>query len=165
MFTTIKIIFLFSFLNGFIHPVHVSITNMEYEKEKSKITISFKVFNDDFRLLFIHLNETDIDLQKPENYENYKDLIDEYFKSHFTVTSHEKNKLELVSTNWKLNAESIWFYYEIPLDSEIRSLKITNSILFDLFYDQKNLLIFKANNHEKGYQFEYKKNEVNIDID
>lgn len=161
MFMWIKIVFL---LAGFMHPVHVSITNMEYFKEQKNITVSFKVYNDDFRLLFVHLNEKDINLGVDGNHDKYKSLIDGYFKNHFKLQINGKDSLTIFNKGWKLEEDAYWFYYDIPVKTEIKTVTITNTILFDLYYDQKNLLLFKSGNFEKGYQFNFLENMNQIDL-
>ena len=57
----IQLLGLFFVLN--MHPVHVSITNMEYFNNEKLLQFSTKIFKDDFQLLFVHLNEINIDFE------------------------------------------------------------------------------------------------------
>jgi len=153
------ILFLSCFSFGNNHPVHVSIANIDYSKEIGQINVSIKIFEDDFRLLFFHLNQVEVDLKAESNYDKHKDLIISYFNNHFKLEVNNKDDLELVITKWKINEEAIWFYFEIQVKNEIKLIKVSNSLLLDLYFDQKNLVILKTPDKELGLQFDYKNTE------
>jgi hypothetical protein len=147
-----------------MHPVHVSITNLDYMPEQNKITLSFKVFQDDFQLLFAHLYQVSINFDDHENYKNYQNRVDEYFSSHFKIIEGEDKKHLISYKGMKKNEESIWFYYETLVDKEIEYLEIVNTILLDLYFDQKNMLILNHNGKEKGYLFNLKQTKQIIKL-
>ncbi|MGE0090169.1 MAG: DUF6702 family protein [Bacteroidales bacterium] len=145
-----------------IHPVHVSVANIEYSKDLNKINISIKIFEDDFRLLFFHLNQVEVDLRIESNYNKYNNLIKSYFNDHFKLSTNSNDILNLEITSWKINEDAIWFYFDTKVEKDISLLKISNSLLLDLYFDQKNLVIIKTPNHELGYQFDCKTTEEEI---
>ena len=165
MFKWINIVLFFSFTSlGNMHPVHVSVSNLEYFKDKNKIELSIKIFEDDFRLLFFHLNEVEVDLRTESNYNRYKELIKAYFETHFILEANNENALKLTIVNWKINDDAIWFNLAINVNQEVKYLKITNKMLLDLYFDQKNLLILETEGKEVGYQFDYKITEKEINL-
>ena len=147
-----------------IHPVHVSITNMDYLPEQNKITLSFKVFKDDFKILFAHLYQIRIDFNEEDNYKNYQSVIDKYFSSHFKII--EKDDCNFLFSNKKIkkDEEWIWFYYEVILDKEVETLEIINTIFLDLYSDQKNMLILNYHDKEKAYLFNLKQTKQIIEF-
>jgi hypothetical protein len=147
-----------------IHPIHVSITNMEYFPEKQEIELSTKIFKDDFQLLFAHLKELNIDFENVDSIKKYQKEIDNYISSHVEIEINQK-KQNLVFSGFKLNDEAIWLSYNLKIKNEIRSIKIINTLLLDLYFDQKNLLIFKFEDQEYANQFNYKNSEFIIDVD
>ncbi|HAF29443.1 MAG TPA: hypothetical protein DCG75_10390 [Bacteroidales bacterium] len=144
------LIFFISVFN-LLHPVHVTITNLDYYPNENKITMSFKVFESDFQLLFAHLYELKIDFDDPENINVNQYKINEYFSAHFKIGNNPNHSL--LFQNIKKEDDSIWFYYEALVDKEIKSFEISNTIFLDLYFDQKNMLIFNYNQHQKGYLF------------
>ena len=154
------LIFLF---NSWMHPIHVSITNMEYIPDQEKIDVSFKIFMDDFQLLFVHLYQKNIDFKSDDNVIDNEILIDNYFKDHFKLLVNRDTCI-INKRNYKRNQDAIWFFYDVELKQDIESIEIYNSILLDLYFDQKNLLIFKAQEFEKGYQFDVKNTEFKIEF-
>lgn len=134
-----------------MHPVHVSITNMDYIAEENKVTLSFKVFEDDIQLLFNHLYQINIDFNNPESLKKYQNKVDEYFSTHFEIRGEQPYTLSFQKI--KKENDSIWFYYETKIDANPKNFEIRNTLFLDLYFDQKNMLIFTYNEFEKGYLF------------
>lgn len=150
---------IFIFLVGLfnmMHPVHVSITNVDYLQNENKVELSIKVFKDDFQLLFVHLYQLNIDFDNIEKNINSQEKINTYFSNHLKVNIDNKENKELKYKGVKKNDESIWFLYEIELSAVPNSIEFTNTILLDLYLDQKNMLIFSYNDKEEGYLFNLK---------
>ena len=153
---------LFYFSSCF-HPVHVSVTNMEYFTDKQQIEYSVKVFKDDFQLLFAHLNRKSIDFNSAEDIDQNIELIKAYFDKNLKLEINNSIlKSELLSYN--LIEDAVWFKFHAPIKSKILSIKLLNTVLLDLYFDQKNLLIFKAGNFEEGYRFDIKNKEYLIEF-
>ncbi len=145
-----------------MHPVHVSFTNVEYIEEKNEISVSFQIFTKDFELLFYHLFEINLDLSNQESYNKYQNKTDQYFNHHFKFGA---DTLKLENNGYKRTDEFTWFYYRIPLKSSLPDkLIVQNTVLFDLFFDQKNLLIFKNTGFEQGYQFDIRNKKILISL-
>ena len=147
-----------------MHPVHVSITNMDYKPDQNKITLSFKVFRNDFQLLFVHLYQLNIDFDDEENYQKYEGKINDYFTSHFKIMDNKDKPYYISYQGMKKDEDSMWFYYDVPINKKKDSFTIINTILFDLYFDQKNMFIFNYNNKEKGYMFNLKQSKQIIDF-
>ena len=147
-----------------MHPVHVSVTNLEIQSENNSISLSFKVFTDDFQLMIDQLYNVKVDLSENGNYDLHKKQIDNYLKDNFTLINNGK---ELIFTNIgiKTNDEAVWFFYKTKINKDLKSFVIRNSLMLDLYPDQKNLLILKYGEIERGYQFNFKKKEITINLD
>lgn len=138
------------------HPVHVSVTNLEINRETKEILISQKLFIDDFSLLFYHLFEKNIRFEEGKELSAAElVLVNQYISASFVLLSG-KQKLPLEYIRKDQDKEFIWLYYKTSLPSnKIRSLVLTNAILLDLFEDQTNLVIVANGPVEKGYTFNY----------
>lgn len=147
-----------------MHPIHVSITNMDYYPDKQEIEFSTKIFIDDFQLLFVNINELNIDFENPDSVTKYQSQINLYIDSNLKLKINNK-ECEYNANGFEKNNEAIWLYYKLQIKEKIKSIEITNTLLFDLYFDQKNLFIFKAEDLEKAYQFNYKNRNYNIDLD
>jgi len=155
-FKTISI-FIISIILWF-HPIHVSVTNLEYFQEKNEIELSTKVFRDDLQLLFVHLNELNIDFENEDSIKKYQDTINSYVANNFKIIINKKES-NYYFKDFKMSDEAIWLSYKLHYNDKIKSIKIENRLLLDLYFDQKNLLIFKAGDLNDAYQFNLKNTE------
>lgn len=146
----------------FLHPVHVSITNVDYNPNDLKMKISFKVFKQDMQLLFVHLDQVNIDFENLGEVKKNQERINNYFQNHFNIES--KSGFEPVFKEAELDNEWIWFYYEVENIDLKKEFKITNTIFLDLYYDQKNMMIFSIEGTEKGYMFNLNKTKQLINL-
>ncbi|MDK2978750.1 MAG: hypothetical protein PWP52_1464 [Bacteroidales bacterium] len=147
-----------------MHPVHASFTNVEYLEAQNEISVSFQLFTQDFELLLFHLYETEVNINNQEDVQKFQDKIGQYFNHHFKL-KHDDLDFKLENKGIKTTEEFIWFYYRIPLKEHLPAkVTIQNTILFDLFFDQKNLLIIKSEGNEQGYQFDIRNKEILIAI-
>jgi len=147
------------------HPVHVSVTNVDYVVDKNKIEFSTKIFKKDFKLLLYHLYEIQADFEKDTVSQKNRNLMEEYFSSHFKLTLDSDVNAELIFDNILIKDEYIWFYYKINVEEKIHRMEIINTLLFDLYFDQKNMLIYGYNQLEEGYLFNIQQTKHTIELD
>lgn len=164
MIFLVKSVYLaFIMLNMNMHPVHVSITNMDYNINENEIDYSIKVFKDDFQLLFFHLYEKNIDFNDSVEVNKNFELISAYLKKSLQLEVNGEICDQKVN-RFEIKSDAIWFYCKSPIKKKIISIKILNTVLLDLYADQKNLLIFTAGDFEKGYQFNLKNKNYLIEF-
>src|ERR1700753_2342620 len=61
-----------------LHPVHVSTTNIEYNKQDSKLEVICTIFTDDFEAALAKQYHGKMDLTKPEMHEAMDALVKKY---------------------------------------------------------------------------------------
>lgn len=146
------------------HPVHISFTTIEYIDSEKKFKVMFKIFVDDFDLVLKLKYGKDLKLLQGRWEKNYLKIINSYILEHFKIIVKGKNKakssLKFVSREVKENA--IWLNYEFDHKPKSEIFNIKNTLMMDLYLDQKNLLIFAFNGEQKGVQFDYKNTEQEI---
>jgi len=155
MFTTLLILFLnvFSF-----HPVHLTITNVEYNIKTKKIDISFRIFVDDFEKILNTKNNTILNIGKKNEQKKTNKYINEYIYEHFSlkINNSEIKSRKILLKKREIKDLTIWLNYSIDYSHEITKVEIFNSLLTDLYKDQKNLLIFTYKNKQTPLQFNSK---------
>lgn len=148
-----------------LHPVHVSISNIEYVQEAKQFEISIKVFTDDFERAVAQKYGVDLKLGKTGELNGCEQYITGYITDHFDLLlNKESSKSNMVYSHKKMNEEAVWFFYKMKINEEIQTIKVINSIHNDIYRDQTNLLIFKCENIEQGYQLDYDDTEVLIKL-
>ena len=158
------ILILFTCSRIYLHPVHLSITNIDINTELNFFEISCQFFTDDFKKI-IQINEG-VELlfgQEHELTQESIDAIDNYIFSVFEIKLNNKEKINFSFQRKKQNEALIWLYYkgEIPV-SDIKSITLVNELMLDLYEDQTNLVIISLDGKEKGYTFNYRRKTENI---
>lgn len=148
------------------HPLHVSVTNLEINNQNKEISVMYKIYTDDFSLLFYHLFEKEI---KPVAGKEFTPaelaLVNRYISAAFILESGNTH-LPLQYIRKEQNEETVNLYYKGTLPSnKTKSLMLTNALLLDLFEDQTNLVIITHGKKEQGISFDIKNMKSEIDLD
>ncbi len=159
------IVFIVLFFCMGFHPLHISVTSIEYESNKESIIISMKFFRDDFKAVIEQNYSIEINSQDCIMNKNDSISIKNYIIGHFSMKFDE----DIIPDDFKIeeikcNKESIWIISVIDNIKEFNKLEIKNTLLLDLYTDQKNLLIIKKNKIEKGYEFNNRITTININM-
>jgi len=153
--TIIASITLFGFI---LHPIHLSITNITYSKKY--FHIQTKIFKHDFVNAIEKFSNHTININKLSKED--KKIIEKYLQAHlyFTDNSTKLNNYKIKEI--KFDNTYIQISFEIKIIYKKGQLILHNSLLTNIFPDQKNLTIIKINNLERGITFTSKKTESKI---
>ena len=136
------------------HPIHVSMTNMDYSPDSSKIEYSVKLFYDDFQKLINYKYNTLIDFAtlKRMTTKEQQSIID-YINRNLILTDDNQKVIDSKFTGWKVEDFSVWLFFCANIKAELSSVTISNTIMLDLFVDQVNLVILQIDDLQKGFEF------------
>ena len=137
------------------HPIHLSITNIDYNEGRKKFEISFRLFEDDFRQIIFQKYAVKINLKNINENKESQEYINKYINEHFSlVINGQKTTPENMKfVKSEIEDINLWLYYEIKEKKQVSNVEIFNSLLTDLYRDQKNLLIFTYKNTQKAFTF------------
>ena len=144
------------------HPVHVSYTNIDISLESGEVIVVCKFYTDDLKLLFYHLYEKEIAFDpEKELAENEIKLVRDYMLGSFFVEEAGGKRVDFLYNKKEQNEESVWLYFTGKLtEDHMDSLLVGNTVLLDLFEDQKNLVIVTCSGIERGYSFDFLTTEI-----
>jgi len=147
------------------HPLHVSFTNLEFNSSVERWEVSVKLFKDDFAddLKNMYAFETVIsDEEKPGEKEYFQRYVEDCLNISFNNES-----IDVGSWNYegrKVNFEAVWLNFSFEFDGLLKNVSIENRLMFDLFSDQKNLLIFTYLGEQRAYQFRHNKPDIEFSL-
>jgi hypothetical protein len=130
-----------------LHPVHVSLTGIEYNSDRRVYSVFVKVWSDDL--------ESDIKLgrypgnQIPGNEEN---KYSEYLTDKVLIIEDGK-KLEMTLMNSETDGLERRFNLEARGKRSVKNVTVINRIMTRLYADQANMLLFSYNGIEDGFKF------------
>lgn len=139
---------LFAFTTA--HKFYVSVTQVEYVKEKQSVQIITRVFIDDLEELLRKRYDEDITL----NVSKDETIIDTYIKKYLIAKvqieiNGNYKKFEFLGKEYE--DDIVYCYLEIADVASIDSFKITNQLLFDLFEEQQNIVKTNINSKSKSF--------------
>jgi len=144
----LSIITSFAFVS--VHKYYVSITKIEYVKEKKSVQIISRIFIDDLENLLKERFDKNIVLASKTDETIIDGYIKEYLLSRLKITIN-KNESNIVFIGKKYDEDVVQCYLEIENIKHIKSFSVENKTLFDVFSDQKNIVRTNINGKQKSF--------------
>jgi len=154
MFKKVRyILFFFLFcISGeiFSHPLHLTITNIEIEKDS--INVAIHLFSSDIKLAILDFNVRKIPAIQTDTTDLSNENIDDYISAHLKIRTIS-GLLVLKNIRKNIDELSLWIYLNGEFSSNDTSIIIENNLLNNIYGDQRNLVIFSCNKKEEGIEF------------
>ncbi len=130
-----------------IHPVHVSLTGIEYDGVNRLWSVFVKVWSDDLEadMNLDACNSSDLTGNSDERYLNY--LSDRVI----IMEDGKPLQMELLS----VSADGLEHRFSLRAKGKrgLRSVTVMNRIMTRLYEDQANMLLISLNGMEEGHRF------------
>ena len=123
-----------------LHPIHVSVTEIEYDSKEQALEIIMRVFIDDLELsLRNSLGQPDLDILNPKGGLTTDELVSNYLKNHFKISLDDKPH-RIHYLGHEREAEAFIFYIEVTGVRRWKTISIHNDIIMATHDDQSNLV-------------------------
>jgi uncharacterized protein DUF6702 len=142
------------------HPLHVTLTSIDYNSLDEKCEITIKIFSDDFEIALEKYSNQDLNINSVEETKNIEEIITSYIENNFSIIFDDK-KHDLMYISKENNHEATWLKFEIGI-SDFQTINIQNNLLLNVYDDQKNLIIFKNGDFQKGFNLDSNKKDIVI---
>jgi hypothetical protein len=135
-------IFFFSTIRlmvSFIHPIHVSVTEIEMDEKDKRLEIMMRVFTDDLELTLRQATgQRELDLLSQS--ESARDeVVSNYLKGHFKIALDGKSQ-KINYLGHEQEDAALIFYIEVPNVKKWKTIQIQNDIIMETHSDQSNLV-------------------------
>lgn len=126
-----------------LHPMHISYTKVQIEQKQVRLLV--KVFSDDVLLaaetFFEKKNISESDIIKYILHHCKVQVNSRLCDFSFEKERHEDN--------------ASWYFFVAKMQCNDCKFRVTNSIMCNVFDDQKNIVILSCNSQEKGFNLDY----------
>ena len=124
----------------FLHPIHVSVSEINYSEKDKALQITSRIFVDDLETSIRRVRkEPEMDLLAPKNGLTTDQLLTDYLKDHFKVKVDGKpQKLKLLGH--ETEDVAIICYIEIENIKKVKSIEVFNDVITEIHDDQSNLV-------------------------
>ncbi|MEO6631851.1 MAG: DUF6702 family protein [Mucilaginibacter sp.] len=136
------------------HPIHVSTTNISYNKQDSKLEIICTIFTDDFEAALVKQFHTKTDLTKAEMHAAMDALVKKYVASNLQVKTGAA-PLNLNYLGFEINKEATDVYIETDKIPAVKKIDVNVSLLHNQFDDQINIVHITVNGVRKSEKLDY----------
>jgi hypothetical protein len=137
-----------------MHPIHVSTTNIEYNKQDNKIEVICTIFTDDFEAALVKQYGKKIDLTKADMHAAMDELVKNYIGLHLHLKTGPA-ALKLNYVGFEINKEATDVYFESDKTPIFKKIDVDDSILYNLFDDQINIVHVTVNGLRKSEKLDY----------
>lgn len=143
------------------HPFHVSKCDVVYSEKEKSLQIAYHIFIDDLEVGLKNLSSDKLYLATPKEKPSAERLIVSYMKSKFVVSVNKKQlAIDFVGREYAPDKLAIWCYFEVNQVLTITELSIQNTVLMEVFDDQKNIVHVVGPEGKKGHFLHQKGREV-----
>jgi hypothetical protein len=134
------LIFLFVGLSVF-HEYHVSVCDINFNTEKQLLEVTHRIFADDLENT-LKMQNIHLDVMNRNDYDVNDPYFEDYLKKHIKVKANTTNT-SIVWLGHQVKSDLIVCYYEVNVPKTIDKVHLSNTVLMELFRDQKNIVHWK----------------------
>jgi hypothetical protein len=122
------------------HPIHVSVTEIEYDEKERELEIITRIFTDDFETAIRASRKMpELDLLNPSAGLTTDLLVKEYLMEHLSISLDGKAQ-RLNYLGFEDEGDALVCYVQVSPVKKWKTIMITNRVLLDIYDDQSNLV-------------------------
>lgn len=131
------------------HKFYVSITKIEYVKEKKSLQIITKIFTDDIEDALQQRYHLSISLDTKKETEAADEYVQKYIIQKLNIKVNGK-PVQLNYIGKEYDVDMLVAYIEVANITDLKSLEVENKILMEMFPEQQNIIHLKTPNSRKS---------------
>jgi hypothetical protein len=128
-----------------LHPIYVSVTEIEYQSKEKQLEISCRIFTNDLESVLKATNTQRIDLLNPAKQKEMEKLVHGYIREHLKLLINGK-LLTLQYHGYEQVDDALQSYLTANLSFAPSNLTIINDLLFEYKSEQTNIVHITVNN-------------------
>jgi hypothetical protein len=148
---------------SFLHPVHVSLTSVDYNNEKGMFDVFMRLYYDDFVL--DSTGSPDVAAVLPQNADtvNLRKEMEIYLGSKFNIFA-DNRELRGQIGRIRISDNEISMNLEYELKRSPSRVLVRNTIMTTLYSDMANMLILRVGAYEKAVKLTPENTEAEFNI-
>ena len=133
-----------------VHKYYVSVTQIDFLPEKQAVQITSRIFIDDFEKLLRTRYDEKITLATKNESLTTDSYIEKYLNEKLKLKINNKD-VTMTFLGKEYDTDIVKCYLEIENIKTIKTIEISNKVLFDIFSDQQNIIKTKINSQQKSF--------------
>jgi hypothetical protein len=153
LFKVLVSVFAMSVSGNAFHTFHTSLTRMDYNEKEKLIEITIQLFTHDLVPVLEKKAGSAIDLEKDADNDN---ILLDYLDENFILNRNGVSIGKLAWVGKETKVDRVYVYVEIPYEGSFENLELKNSIFFESFPAQTNLVTFHFGDSKADLVFKIK---------
>lgn len=145
------------------HPLYVSVTEINYNAADKNLEISCKIFTDDFEKTLATLYNKKVDLFNPKDKAETDRQVSEYVRKRLLIRLDGKETV-LEFVGFERENDAIWSYFQAAVPTAPKKVEINNSILYETYDKQLNLMHVAVGGTRKSTRLNYPDKEAKFEF-
>ncbi len=147
IFLILIILPLFSF--G-LHKYYISLTKIDYIKEKEEVQVTMRFFIDDVEKVLNKRFKKDFELDTKDELEKTDTFLNLYVKQKFKIKINGED-INYIFLGKEYDNDVIYIYLDITDIKTITSIEVTSRMLYEEFPEQQNFIKLNINDRKKTF--------------
>lgn len=143
------------------HPFHVSTIEIAQNTKTNSLEVTCRIFTDDFESVLSKRFKSKIDLSSKNKEKEMNTFIKSYLESSLKFNIDTKT-IKPSYVGFENDHEATNVYLEIDNVTSFKQLNLSNSILYDLFEDQLNILHVEKDGGRKSTKVSFPEKQMKI---
>lgn len=123
-----------------LHPIHISVSEINYSEKDKALQITSRIFIDDLELAIrAQRNEPELDLIEPKNGVTTEKMVTDYVLKHLTVKLDGKPQ-KLNFLGMEREDPALVCYIEIENVKKFKTIEVRNDIIMEVHDDQSSIV-------------------------
>ncbi len=146
-----------------LHPLYVSVTEINHNAADKTLEISCKIFTDDFEKTLTTLYNKKVDLFNPKDKAETDRQVSEYVRKRLLIKLDGKDVI-LEFVGFERENDAIWSYFQATVPNAPKKVEISNSILYETYDKQLNLMHVTVGGARKSTRLNYPDKEAKFEF-
>ncbi|HQV07363.1 MAG: DUF6702 family protein [Chitinophagaceae bacterium] len=143
------------------HPFHVSVVTVNHNAPDKNLEITCKLFTDDFENILEKKYHQKVNLVEVSNKSLMDSLVKKYITSHLGIAVNGK-RVTLSYLGFENDGASTYCYLEVHPTLAVSKIDVADSLLYDLFDDQVNIVHVIVGGKRKSNKLNYPESNLSI---
>ena len=138
------------FIQATIHPYYVSTMEIDYRPDRSALQMTIRVFTDDWQLMLNTVYDQSLRLDPDNDTAQMLTHSDDYLQQHLQIILNN-SEVKPIFLGREYQDDQIVFFVEVAEVIELKTLAVSNSILFEILDGQQNIVRIKTPTKRKSF--------------
>lgn len=132
-----------------IHPLYISVTEIEHNTREKTLEVSCKIFTDDFEKTLRQNYMGKVDLLQPADKAAMNKLVSDYVKTHLSISVDGK-AVTMEFIGYEQQEEGIQSYYQVTNIPSLKRIDVSDTILYEYKKEQMSIVHVIVNGNRKS---------------